>query len=347
MKIGVIPQNPAEWVAIKANLLPLPLVHSQLSFILSKAVLDSFELNVFESMKDGNKTLDEISISTSLDKRGLKSLLNILLAAGYLKYSSGEYGLTKMAKKWCLKNSPFSLYDQQLFNQVCWKWMDYLQTFLKTGKGLQYHDTFNEQEWTLYQKGMENVALGSAKAAVKSSPKLKNPMDMLDIGGSHGMYSVEYCKKYPDLKVTILDLPSAVEKAIPILKKHYKEKNIHYRKGNVLEDDLEQNKFDLILMSSLMHHFNKEQNEEVSKKIQKALKPGGYFIIQEFLRPEPSRKMEMIGTILDLFFNLSSTSGNWSKEELVNFQTSAGLKYIKTNKFIAPPGFVQIIGQKV
>lgn len=347
MKSGPIPQNPIEWIALKSNLMPVPLIHTQLNFVLSKAVLDAYELQVFEAFKDGSRSLDEVVQSTKLERRALQSLLNLLIAADYLHYANDHYSLTKMGRKWALKDSPDSLYQQQLFNQVCWEWMPHLQTFLKTGKGLQYHETFTKKEWELYQKGMESVAVGSVKATVKMSPKFTLPTQMLDIGGSHGLYSVAFCHKYPSLQATILDLPSAVEQAQPILKRHYEGTNIRFQAGNALTDDFGENQYDLVLMSSLMHHFSAEQNLLVSQKVAKSLKKGGYFIIQEFLRPEPSNSMEMIGAILDLFFNLSSTSGNWSKDELIDFQEKSGLKHHKVNKFLTLPGYVQIVAQKV
>ena len=149
------------------------------------------------------------------------------------------------------------------------------------------------------------------------------------------------------MKAFILDLPPAVDKAEPLLRKKYSGNNIIYKKGNALTDDFGNEEFDLILISSLMHHFTAEQNNIVTKKIEKALKKGGYLIIQEFIRPEPSAKMEMVGTILDLFFNLSSTSGNWSMEELIQFQKQAGLKFKKVKKFLSLPGFVQVVAQKI
>ena len=136
------------------------------------------------------------------------------------------------------------------------------------------------------------------------------------------------------------------DKFCGIIKK-YSGNNIIYLKGNALTYDFGNKEFDLILISSLMHHFTSEQNTIVTEKIEKALKKGGYLIIQEFIRPEPSAKMEMVGTILDLFFNLSSTSGNWSMEELIQFQKQAGLKFKKVNKFLTLPGFVQVIAQKI
>ena len=48
-------------------------------------------------------------------------------------------------------------------NRVCLKWMDHVGTFLQTGKGLQYHETFNDEEWFYYQKAMEAAAKANDK----------------------------------------------------------------------------------------------------------------------------------------------------------------------------------------
>jgi tRNA A22 N-methylase len=41
--------------------------------------------------------------------------------------------------------------------------------------------------------------------------------DLLDIGGSHGYYSVALCRRHPTLRAVILDLPQAVVHAETIL----------------------------------------------------------------------------------------------------------------------------------
>ncbi len=40
---------------------------------------------------------------------------------------------------------------------------------------------------------------------------------MLDIGGSHGYFSVELCRRYAGLRAVVLDLDQAVEQAAPSL----------------------------------------------------------------------------------------------------------------------------------
>ena len=346
MKLAPVPQNLPEWFALKADMVPVPLAHTHICFMLSKAILDAFELNVFETLKDESKNLEKASADLGLDVRALKSLLNVLISTGYIKYSGRQYSLTKHARKWCLKESSHSLYDQQVFNNLCWDWMKHFPEFMKTGKGLQFHQTFNEREWDLYQKGMLSVAAGTAKAAVKMAPVLNNPQKMLDVGGSHGLYSIGFCKKYPGLQSTIIDLPQAVEKAESLLRSQYDGNNISYLKGNALTDNFGNDTYDLIFISSLMHHFSAEENYSLAVKSERALKKNGYLVIQEFIRPETSNNMEMVGTVLDLFFNLSSASGNWSKAELVDFQEKAGLKFKKMNKFLTVPGYAQIVAQK-
>jgi SAM-dependent methyltransferase len=266
---------------------------------------------------------------------------------GYFNYSNKFklYNLTKLSRKWCLKNSRDSLYYQQIFNKVCWQWMSYLPTYVRTGIGLRFHRKLNAHEWGLYQKGMANIALPLAKSLVGSTPKLKCPERMLDIGGSHGFYSAEYCKKYPGLKADILDLPQAVDEAELLLRRYYAGTQIEYRKGDALTYNFGQDQYDLVLMSNLMHHFSAKQSLTVSKKVYNALKPRGYFVIQEFAG-EGAKRGELVGAVLDLFFGLSSSGRGWTTEELVNLHHTAGFLRVTTKKSIFIPGYIKIIGQK-
>jgi hypothetical protein len=43
---------------------------------------------------------------------------------------------------------------------------------------------------------------------------------MLDIGGSHGLFSIELCKRYSSLSSTIMELPGAIEAASAIAKRY-------------------------------------------------------------------------------------------------------------------------------
>ena len=343
--------NLMEWIAFRVNLVPVPMVHGYMFDLISKTVLAASRLDVFETVKDSPQTLEQIAENTGLHPKGLESLLKMLILTDYIKYRDGKFSLTRMSQKWCPKESPDGLHDYLKFCEVMNGWGEHIDEYLKTGIGLGVHDTMTEEEWHWYQLGMEAMARITAKAMPGITPIPHNPTAMLDIGGSHGLYCVEMCKKYPTLKATILDLPEAIAKAEPILMKLKMGDRIVYQAGNALTDDFGENRYDLVLMSSLMHHFTAEENVEVSKKVARALKPGGYFIIQEWGKPDLSRKLsktkDYLGALTDMMFNFMSTSETWSLDALKGFQQQAGLKHHKVKTFMQMPGFTQVCAKKV
>lgn len=328
------------------NRVPIPLGHTHIFSFIARAVYDATYFGVFDAIGNRSLTIPEVASACNLDEKALRSLFTLLTPLGYFSVTGNHFSLSGMAKKWLLKDSPSSIYDEVVFMREVWQWLAEMPDFLRTGKGLEYHDHFSGKEWELYQKGMYATAKSSAAEVAKKTPLPPHPLLMMDIGGSHGIYSVTLCKKHPGLKAVILDLPAAVEKARPILAQFDMGDRVVYEPGNALTYDFGENKFDLVFISSLMHHFKEEDNALLAQRIAKALKPGGYFVIQEFIRPRIAENAEMVGSALDLFFTLSSNAGTWSVEEIKAWQREAGLKHYKINKFLTMPGFAQVVAKK-
>lgn len=349
MKIGAIAQNPLEWIAIKAKLLPMPLLYSHFGFMMSKFLLEAVDVGIFEYIGHGQKNLPEIAQACgSLNEKALQGTLGVMVSMGQIEHQNGQFSLTAEAKKYLLKDSQDSVYWMMLFdNRVCMDWMSYFPEFLRTGKGLQYHGTFDDNAWHLYQNAMESAATGAAKEAAKKLPIPATATRMLDIGGSHGLHSIAMCKKAPNLKSTILDLPGAVENAGPILAKYGMGDRISYRAGNILTDDIGTDQYDYILMANVAHHFTAEENQRVTRKVHTALKPGGTFTIMEFNRQDSMKKDgDMLSALSDLFFLLSSTAGLWSQNEIETWMHQAGFVSTKVFSFLTLPNFKAISGWK-
>ena len=348
MKLQPAAQNLIEWVGLRLGLIPTPLAWSHFGFMASKFLLEAVDKGVLEAIGHNTVSIEAIASSCQLSLSATKSLLGVLATMGLLKEKNGAIFLSPPAKKWLLKDSPHSLYWLLIFdNRVCLKWMDHTGTFLQTGKGLQYHDTFTTEEWYYYQKAMESVAKTTAFEAAKKLPIPSGATKMLDIGGAHGLYSVALCRRHASLSSTITDLPSAVEQAKPILEQYNMADRIIHLAGNVLTDDLGTNEYDYILMASVAHHFTDEENKLVAQKAYKALKPGGVFTIMEVLKQDKIvYNGDMLSALGDLFFALSSTSGTWSLQQIKSWQTAAGFQFYKKHRFISIPGYVGVSGRK-
>lgn len=348
MKLSPVAQNPLEWIALKAGLVPTPLAYSHFGFMISKFLLEAVDKGVFEAINHKKVSLAQIAVECNLNEKALKSLLGVLASMGLINHRNNSFFLTRKSKKWILKDSSDSLYWLMIFdNRVCMKWMDNVGSFLQSGKGLQYHNTFNEEEWFYYQKAMEATASATSKEAVRKIPVPANASEMLDIGGAHGLYSIALCRKNSGLSSVILDLPAAVEKAKPIAEKYKMGEHVQHLAGNVLTDDLGAEKYDVILMASVAHHFTNEENIMVAKKAFRALKSGGVFTIMEVLRNDAiTYNGDMLSTLGDFFFALSSTSGIWSLQEIRQWQKEAGFTSFKKNTFLTIPGYAAISAWK-
>ncbi|GAB3541633.1 class I SAM-dependent methyltransferase [Spirosoma fluminis] len=352
MQLTISPENPVEWFALRANLAPIPLLHAQIMPMLAKAALEAADKGVFEAAKNGPKTLDEFVAELNLNRKALGELMGLLTAMGYFTFRDNRFALTRMARRFTLKDDPLSVYGMMIFNnRVVWDWMSQLGEYLQTGQGIQYHDTLNAEQWNYYQQAMVAASSTEAREFGYRAPTPKSvrsgaPTQMLDIGGSHGQHSVSLCRKHSNLTSTILDLPAAIEQAAPLLAQQGMGDRIRHQAGNALTDDFGDGVFDIVLMSSLAHHFTPEQNQLVTNKVAKALKPGGVFIVNEFIRPEVGAKPDLIGSSTDLFYGLSSTAGNYSVDEIQSWQQSAGLKRHKVIHYRTMPGRTMVVAKR-
>lgn len=346
MKIKLQPENPLEWVALKMNLAPTPLVDTQIAFNVARAIMAAAELGIFEAIGKSSRTAEAIATICNTDEHATTQLLNCLVGVGYLKWSDGRYSLKTKYHKWLLKESESNLIAKLRFQLIEWNWMAMLEEYVRTGKTLQLHSSVNEQEWKLYQEGMRDLSITAAKELAGKIPIPKNATTMLDIGGSHGLYSIELCKKYPNLKSTILELPGAVEAASAIAKRYDTTRRVGYKEGNALNDDLGSELYDLVMINNVVHHFTPEQNIALAKKIARALKPGGIYAIGEFIRAEKPGEGGVIASASGLYFSVISASGNWSAGEMESWQKNAGLRSEKPISTMSIPGWKMIIARK-
>lgn len=347
MQLTISPENPLEWLALRANLAPIPLLHAQVMPVLAKAVLEAADKGVFEAASAGPQTIDQLVQTLGLNKKALGELMGLLTAMGYFTYASEQFTLTRMARRFALKDDPQSVHGMLVFNnRVVWDWLDHLGEYLQTGRGIQYHDTLSADQWRYYQEAMVAATSTEAREFGRRAPVPKTATRMLDIGGSHGQHSVALCKKLPALTATILDLPAAIEQAAPLLARQGLGDRVQHQPGNALTDDFGTNAYDIILLSSLAHHFTPGQNQLVTEKAARALRPGGVFIVNEFIRPAVGGKPELVGSSTDLFYGLSSTAGNYSIDEIGSWQQQAGLKKPKVVWYRTLPGRAMIAARK-
>jgi SAM-dependent methyltransferase len=342
VKLGTIPQNPLEWGVLRAGLVPTPLLDTIIALLLARAIMTSTRLGVFEALAGGPLPPREVAVRCNAKPEPMEKLLGALVAAGYLSVSAGRYRLTPMARKWLLKDAPSSLYDAIFLQFLDAGYIEHMEEVVRTGAPVHIHEQMSPEDWGYYQRGMRsgaNLAVGELVRRVRlPRPRVGEGRDMLDIGGAHGYYSVAFCRRYPDLRATILDLPQAVEQSAPLLAREGMGDRIHHQVGDALTTDLGEDRYDLVLIANLVHHFSEQENRGLLLRVATALRPGGLVVIGDMIRPDPPGASGQIGALTDLYFAVTSESGTWSFAEMAQWQRLAGLRTRRPLHLITGPG---------
>ena len=338
MKVGAIPEQPLEWVALAAGIVPTPLLDTMVAMLLSQSIRVATKLGIFEALAGEALTAAEIAERCACNPSASEKLLNALTGAGYVRFKAGHYGLTPVARRWLLRDSPTSLYDAILMQDLDARFMEHTEEYVRSGQPLEIHCMMPERDWQLYQQGMRAGANLAAAEVARRVQVPKDAHEMLDIGGGHGYYSVAFCRRHLGLCATILDLPQAVAQAAPILAREGMCDRVRHREGDVLTTDLGVEAFDVILIANLMHHFSEETNRELVRRAARALRPSGVLVVGEVIRPNRPGGGGQTGALTDLYFALTSKGGTWSFAELAAWQREAGLCPRRPIRLLRSPG---------
>ena len=335
MRVGLMAENPLESAVLATGLVPAAMLEAY-GPAYARAITAATRLGIFEALSGGARSAKAVAETCHTDPRATEKLLNLLVTMKYVRYGGGTYTLARNTRRWLLADAPGSIRDFILMKDLEWSWIDHMESFVRNGQPLDVHGTMSTDDWGAYQLGMRAQAnlLGSLLA--RRVPVPDGATEMLDIGGSHGYFSVVICRRHPGLRATVLDLPPAVAQAAPILEREGMGDRVVYRAGDALADDLGEGTFDLILVVSLVHHFDDATNRLLARRAARALRPGGYFVIGDALRPRAPGKGGQQGAFFDLYFALTSQSGLWTFDEMRSWQVEAGL--VPRNSISLVPG---------
>lgn len=338
MRVGLMAENPVESAVMATGLVPIAMLEGYAP-VYSRALLVATRLGIFEALGEGAAIAEAVARTAGTDPRATEKLLNLLVTMRYLRYRNGAYQLAPHVRRWLLANGKGSVRDLILMKELEWSWIDQMESFVRDGRPLDVHGTMSTEDWRAYQRGMRAQANVLAGLLARRMPVPAGATEMLDIGGSHGYFSVAICRRHAGLRATVLDLPAAVEHAAPLLEREQMGDRVVLQAGDALTDDLGDAAYDLIMAFSLVHHFDDASNRLLVRKAARALRPGGYLVIGDALRPLSPGKGGQQGAFFDLYFALTSESGLWSFDEMRSWQVEAGLKPLKSMSLIPGGGF--------
>jgi len=259
---------------------PLDIVRG---FMASRVLLTGMELGVFDALDQGHDDVQALCAALRTDPRATERLLNALAAMGLLtKDDDGRFGNTVEAWRFLVTDSAECQTGALRHYANLWRSWSTLTEVLRTGAPVRRADTSPQEDATAsFMAAMEYFARQRAPEVARSID-LADAERMLDVGGGPAIYSIEFCRRYPNLRATVFDLPAV----LPIAREHIEDARlsdrIELQSGDYCVDEFGAG-YDLVLLSSILHSNSEEQNRELLTKAFRALGPGGAVLIQEFV----------------------------------------------------------------
>jgi len=279
----------------KEELSPRPLMRILGDFANSQILDASIEYDFFTLIDRGFQTSEEIAREAGTDPRATRIVLDSLPALSLLEKRAVRYFLTPMSATFLVKGKLSYVGDFRHVALALWDGMANLKQSLKTGKPLSRMDTGAElQVWEKLVLGIIVIAEPAAKALcdiLKIGTERKG-IRVLDIAGGSSIFGMTILARDPSAQVTQLDWPNVNAVARKANKERGLEGKIRFIDGEHHTANIESNHYDLVLASNFCRFESPNGNQALFAKAYSALKPGGQFVVNDFVpneeRTEPT-----------------------------------------------------------
>lgn len=279
------------------------------SFRKSKVLLTSLELGIFSLIGYRELNSKDIAYELNTDPDATERLLNALTSLDLIEKEKNHYRNTSHSIKFLVKSSPDYLGSLMHMN-INWSNWGKLTDVIKTGNGV-YKNLYVDRDEDFVEAYISSVhrSYRHEGKEIVSAINLKNVERMMDLGCGSGLYTIEFQRANPSMKITCLDYPKVIKQT----KKHLEDMganqdNIEYVESHILNDDFD-GKYDLIYASFLFEEFSIWDNIEIMKKCYDALNPGGRLIIHENIL-DNDRTAPASGAIYSVNLLLHTEKGN-------------------------------------
>jgi len=296
-------------IFLEGNLGPGPIIDLY-GPLVARGILVALRLGLFEALAAGPRCAEELAQHLGADERGLRLLLELLEALGYVNCRGGRYGNTAATTKWLLAGSPTGIADLfDFFEEMQQRW-DLLEGALRAGepmrRSVEWFDT-HPGSWDRYHAGLRAVARLTTPEIVERVRVPAGARRLLDLGGSHGLYSAAFCRRHPGLSAIVLDLAQARDVAEKTIAAAGMSERVSFLTGDLWQDQYP-GECDVVLLFNLVRVFPAEQSKDLVRRAVAALQPGGMVVVVDHhIRPRASRFQRAMSAVIALeLFNATS-----------------------------------------
>ncbi|XP_075561592.1 putative bifunctional dTTP/UTP pyrophosphatase/methyltransferase protein isoform X5 [Pelecanus crispus] len=263
-------------------------------FRASKALFVASKLKVFDHLKDkGPLKAVDIANEVGTSVGGTERLLDACAALGLLEKTPQGYSNSDSANTYLTSDGEYSLHGYIIHsNDHIWPLFTNLESAVKEGSR-QNHRAFGKKAEDLFKDyyhsqevkqrfmaAMHSIAHLTARD-VATAFDLSQFKCACDLGGCTGALAHELVQIYPNLKVTVFDLPEVIANTSYFQPSGQHTAPVTFVSGDFFKDNLPE--ADLYILSRVLHDWPDEKIHVLLSKISAVCKPGCGILLAEMV----------------------------------------------------------------
>ena len=240
------------------------------------------KLDVFSRIGDDRLDVEALAESMKADLRGTAMLLHALAAMELLQKNGDGFANTPFGLAYLDKRSPAYMgYILQHHYHLVESWAR-LDRSVLTGTPQRDRAFPVSEEWReSFLLGMFNIAMGLAPGIVEAVD-LSGRRHLLDLGGGPGTYGIHFCRKNPDLRATVFDLPATRPFAEQTIAKFNLSHRVDFQEGDYTTQEIP-GSYDCVWISHIFHAEGPDMCRDILRKAVSVLVTGGMIFIHDFI----------------------------------------------------------------
>lgn len=264
------------------------------TFVDARALKTAFELGLIDRLVEhGAGSANALAPVLGVDRQGMRFLLDLLAAAGVVQESRGDVRLTRRFQS-ALRYRDLLEIKLDYAGFTINDFADLFTALIRGGSGFMAKARLFELfDYRVALKAtIENymrtriwMRITSTLTRYEACPCLDgydagHHRRMLDVGGNSGEFALQFCRRHPELRATVFDLPLVCELGLDHVLPHPERSRISFISGDLREQQLPSG-YDLITFKSMLHDWPAQDARLFIDKAARALAPGGTMLIFE------------------------------------------------------------------
>jgi hypothetical protein len=285
-------------------------------FGITRAIAVAAELGIADKLAAGSRSTAELARECAVLERPLYRMLRALSGEGiFSEERDGRFALTPMGEL-LRSDHPQSLRDWALvmddFNYRAW--MELLYS-LKTGEPafakvfgapiFEYLSAHRDAAEAFF-RSMASISTARV-AGVVERYDFSGMTNLADLGGAPGTMVAAIAKRYPSLRCTCFDIPSAETGALQTFRENGVADRCNFVGGSFFDDVPAGG--DAYILSTVLHDWDDERALQILRNCRRRITDAGRLVIVDIVMSDEKNVHDTYRNFLDLAMLTSTNRG--------------------------------------